>query len=763
MTKGTSQPLVSCIMPTYNRRRFVHRAILYFQHQNYPNKELIILDDGTDAIKDLVPYDGRIRYFRLKEKVTLGAKLNMACECARGQIIAHWDDDDWYASRRLNYQVETLIREGTEICGINNLLYYDIRRICAYRYIYPKDQHAWLLGSTLCYKKIYWAGNRFAEIDVGMDGLFVRAAQPHHITNLDDSTFSVFMIHQHNVSPKKTTGAWWHAYPVEEIRKLLNSDWEFYRDENGITLSDSRPVVSIKRHPAEKAAKPVRNIFACLVHESQECVIDLVRNLRYHDHSSLILLYNGGEDENLLNLQFPFEQYGVVVHPSPRRMAWGRLHRFALDCMQFALDNFQFDTLTIVDSDQLAVNSGFSEYLGNFVSEDAGIGLLGNSPDRQPNNTNVAAAAQALKETDLWRPLLRRFACGEDKFVYWTFWPSTIFLADAARDLTRFFSTDDTLQRIMRRSSIWATEEVVLPTLAALLGYKIRKNPCSYDYVRYQTPYTVKDVDSAIDRADVFWLHPIPRQYANRLRCHVRNRFDHYQYRSVTRESTPLSASNNNDGLLLTTPILKTMSKIEGWLEEEEADLLIAASRKVMKELPQPHSIVEVGSYKGRSTVVLGSVVKAVCPEAKVYAIDPHDGKVGAMDQGVQSHSPTLNVFNRNIENAGLADVVKTVQSRSVDVSWDRPISFLFIDGLHDYPNVARDFWHFHKSVRSGGIVAFHDYAEYYPGVMTFVDEVLRLAEYRLLKKSKSLVVLEKGPQTNCEPLGTGKLFRPRS
>jgi glycosyltransferase involved in cell wall biosynthesis len=293
-------------MPTYNRRRFVHRAILYFQHQNYPNKELIILDDGTDAIKDLVPYDGRIRYFRLKEKVTLGAKLNMACECARGQIIAHWDDDDWYASRRLNYQVETLIREGTEICGINNLLYYDIRRICAYRYIYPKDQHAWLLGSTLCYKKIYWAGNRFAEIDVGMDGLFVRAAQPHHITNLDDSTFSVFMIHQHNVSPKKTTGAWWHAYPVEEIRKLLNSDWEFYRDENGITLSDSRPVVSIKRHPAEKAAKPVRNIFACLVHESQECVIDLVRNLRYHDHSSLILLYNGGEDENLLNLQFPF-------------------------------------------------------------------------------------------------------------------------------------------------------------------------------------------------------------------------------------------------------------------------------------------------------------------------------------------------------------------------------------------------------------------------------------------------------------------------
>ena len=48
-------PMVSCIMPTYNRREFIPNAIRYFLRQDYDNKELIIIDDGTDNIADLVP------------------------------------------------------------------------------------------------------------------------------------------------------------------------------------------------------------------------------------------------------------------------------------------------------------------------------------------------------------------------------------------------------------------------------------------------------------------------------------------------------------------------------------------------------------------------------------------------------------------------------------------------------------------------------------------------------------------------------------
>src|SRR5206468_747976 len=78
----------------------------------------------------------------------------------------------------------------------------------------------------------------------------------------------------------------------------------------------------------ESNLSPARNVFACLVHESQECVIDLVRNLRFADPSSVILLYNGGTNPQLLH-RFPFESLGTVVYPSPKPMKWGRLHEFA--------------------------------------------------------------------------------------------------------------------------------------------------------------------------------------------------------------------------------------------------------------------------------------------------------------------------------------------------------------------------------------------------------------------------------------------------
>src|SRR5258708_37994907 len=96
-----SHARVSCIMPTANRRHFVPQAIHYFLRQDYPNRELIVVDDGADSVADLIPVDERIRYIRLKQRATVGAKRNIACEAARGEVIAHWDDADCQAPHRL--------------------------------------------------------------------------------------------------------------------------------------------------------------------------------------------------------------------------------------------------------------------------------------------------------------------------------------------------------------------------------------------------------------------------------------------------------------------------------------------------------------------------------------------------------------------------------------------------------------------------------------------------------------------------------------
>jgi hypothetical protein len=217
----------------------------------------------------------------------------------------------------------------------------------------------------------------------------------------------------------------------------------------------------------------------------------------------------------------------------------------------------------------------------------------------------------------------------------------------------------------------------------------------------------------------------------------------------------------SDSGLLLTCPILTRMRQIEGWLGDDEADLLIAATSLALAKLPEPHNIVEVGSYCGRSTFVLGSVLKSARRDARIYAIDPHDGKVGAVGQGIQVMPPTLEKLKRNLAAADLTDLVTIIALRSWEVAWDKPISFLFIDGLHDYANVARDFFHFERWLVPGAYIAFHDYADYYQGVQTFVNELLRMGQYEKVHCSSSMLVVRKIlTSERAEPVDTESSVR---
>ena len=216
-------------MPTFNRRKFVPFAIQYFLSQEYPEKELIILDDGEDFVEDLIPKNPLVRYIRLDKRLTLGKKLNIGCAEAKGNLIAHWDDDDWYAPRRIKYQVECLKNTGRLVCGINNLLYHNLVSQQSFNYQYPSNLKIWLSGSSLFYKKELWEVNKFAEINVGMDGLFVWNTNPEDIALLADNTFTILFIHPQNVSPKKTNNQWWSAIDSDIIRNILKKDWVQYQ------------------------------------------------------------------------------------------------------------------------------------------------------------------------------------------------------------------------------------------------------------------------------------------------------------------------------------------------------------------------------------------------------------------------------------------------------------------------------------------------------------------------------------------------------
>ena len=221
--------LVSCVMPTFDRRRFVPQAVRYFLRQDYPAKELIIVDDGPEPVIDLLPADDRIVYHRLETRMVLGAKRNLGCQLARGPIIAHWDDDDWASPDRISVQVAALTGGDADVCGAASLLYFDPASSCAWQFTWPGGFRPWAAGPTLCFARDLWARNPFPEVAIGEDTRFVFSPAVRRIADISAAACVVGIIHDRNTAPKSVRSAHWSPRPVAVAEDLLGDDMAFYR------------------------------------------------------------------------------------------------------------------------------------------------------------------------------------------------------------------------------------------------------------------------------------------------------------------------------------------------------------------------------------------------------------------------------------------------------------------------------------------------------------------------------------------------------
>jgi predicted O-methyltransferase YrrM len=494
--------------------------------------------------------------------------------------------------------------------------------------------------------------------------------------------------------------------------------------------------------------KAFRNVYLCLVHEKQECVVDLVHNLRVHDPASAILLYDGSSTAGLLT-GFPFDRFDVTLVPDPRPTRWGRLHDFVLDSMAFAVEHCPFDALTIVDSDQLAIRRDYSRYLSGFLRSSDGVGMFVTDPVVQTRETTVGPVRAAWQEFSLWEPLLRYFGKDDRDFANWTFWPATVFTSHAAKALLDLVRSNGLAREVLERTGIWATEEVIFPTLVSLLGFELRTNPTNTAYVQYGATFSPDDVLAAIDTPDAFWMHPVPREYGNPVRCSIRR----LSQRGATYADAPLPVTPTAmDGWPL-------VDAIEGWLTFPEATLLMTLAERLLEDASLPANFVEVGSFKGRSTVALAHVMQRSEPQGRVFAVDPHEGYVGAAESGVHALGSTFEVFTHNLAAAGVGSVVEPVFATTSSRAWSTPVSLVFVDGLHDYVNVARDGLMLEPALAPGGLMVFHDYSQY-PGVTTFVEEMACSGKFSVIARAGSLIALQKHQAATEMPAAVSQTTR---
>lgn len=171
---------------------------------------------------------------------------------------------------------------------------------------------------------------------------------------------------------------------------------------------------------------------------------------------------------------------------------------------------------------------------------------------------------------------------------------------------------------------------------------------------------------------------------------------------------------------------------VEGWLDNYEGELLYSLAQNCQGT----GAIVEVGSWKGKSTIWLASGSKAG-RGVKVYAVDPHTGS--SEHRELYGKISTFDEFKNNTSCAGLDDLVvpMVMTSREAASSFDQPVELLFIDGAHEYEAVNEDFELWFPKVVEGGVVAFHDVAPNWPGPVRVVRESVyksrRFHQIRLL------------------------------
>ncbi len=197
---------ISIICPTYGRPERHQNLYAAFTHQTYPDKELLVLDDSPEKSPFFQALqDKQVHYQHLSKKQSIGNKRNQLVVMAKGELIVHFDDDDYYAPQ----YVETMVRfldkadfaklckwlawkeeakelwewdtrsmGNFEVTGrhesvpLDRLKYYSAEKKKA-----VLEARSWGFGFTYVYRKSLWNELHFDDQDHGEDYVFVQKAQ----------------------------------------------------------------------------------------------------------------------------------------------------------------------------------------------------------------------------------------------------------------------------------------------------------------------------------------------------------------------------------------------------------------------------------------------------------------------------------------------------------------------------------------------------------------------------------------------------------
>lgn len=159
--------------------------------------------------------------------------------------------------------------------------------------------------------------------------------------------------------------------------------------------------------------------------------------------------------------------------------------------------------------------------------------------------------------------------------------------------------------------------------------------------------------------------------------------------------------------------LIPYLNEVEGWLSVPQGESLF----NTLMALDIPGDVVEIGSFKGKSTVCLAHALKNnPNNQGKLFAVDPHTGGINY----VKKHPEAVDQLNSladfldNIHKFHVHDIVVPLVCRSSDAFdiWRRgDIKFVYVDGWHSYDAAYNDIIRWGSIVKKGGVIAVDDYS----------------------------------------------------
>jgi predicted O-methyltransferase YrrM len=151
--------------------------------------------------------------------------------------------------------------------------------------------------------------------------------------------------------------------------------------------------------------------------------------------------------------------------------------------------------------------------------------------------------------------------------------------------------------------------------------------------------------------------------------------------------------------------------------------------------------IVEIGSFKGKSTCWMAKALQLADANEKIAAVDPHINVRNHHIVPAYQEDSSFDTFLNNLKKCGLYQYVEPIKQKSeyAAKSWHQPIKLLFIDGSHVYEDVMLDLKLWEPWLVQGGIIAMHDTKPFGPRIAVYkaMDDYIVKS-----KRFKELLVL---------------------